>query len=124
MLTPMKSLAELRLVTAVLALALLAGCVSSPLPPPLPDPPPRYTEAELQGKTYRVVHQFHALHCKRFAWDPASSEENGMRRLNALTAGYQIDGLVNVSYEKGYVSDLGMECWSSIRCEADGIRFE
>ena len=103
---------------------LASGCIYSALPKEQPNPPQILSSEQLEGHSYVIVEHFEALHCKRMLWDPNSTEENGIRRLIAMTGGYNIDALTNLRCEHGIVSALAKDCWSQMRCEADGIRFE
>lgn len=110
--------------TAVLALALLTGCgpgmrvekVDAPAAAQLNN-----TVAVIDGPApagARLIGPVEATSCKNKAWDPSPTSANAILQMKSFARERGGNAIAGVFCEPPKGTNLGTNCWSSIRCTA------
>lgn len=66
----------------------------------------------------RLIGNVEATSCKNKAWDPAPTTENAIVQMKALAQKRGGNALGNLYCEPPMGTNLGTNCWSSVRCTA------
>ena len=115
-----------------LLLVLLSGCGPFVDVMDVNQIPPSERHAAFRLKTYqgaqphppvaRFLGQIKATSCKNKMWDDAATTGNAMEQLRIKAYRLGADGLVNVACDS-LGTNLGTNCWASITCSGDAVRF-
>ena len=120
----------MKLFLAVGAIALLAGCMSNPRVEDMSSAQ-RAKLASIQifqadaNRPYQKLGPVSGLSCNRNSrqiQDVSDAEALQGIKLNAVKMG--ADGVINTFCQKTSDTDWGNNCWASVKCIGDAVRFK
>jgi len=85
---------------------------------------PIYNESQLFGKKYSVINVVEGISCKNKVWDPAATKTDAINQAKYWAYEIGADGLLNIQCDFPRGTTTTYNCWESITCTAQAIKFE
>ena len=84
---------------------------------------PIYNESQLAGKSYAILNYVEGISCKNKVWDPAATKIAAINQAKHWAYEMGADAMINVQCEHPRGTTT-YNCWESITCTAQAIKFE
>ena len=85
---------------------------------------PIYNESQLQNKSYKIINIVEGISCKNKVWDHAATKTNAINQSKYWAYEMGADALLNIQCEQPRGTTTSYNCWESITCTAQAIKFE
>lgn len=85
---------------------------------------PIYNEAQLIGKKYKVITVVEGISCKNKMWDPPATKTGAINQTKYWALELGTDALLNIQCEYPRDTTTTYNCFESITCTAQAIKFE
>jgi len=124
-----------RSILCIIALVMLWGCVGPLVPVKKMDELPLnvrrevlsipiYNESQLAGKKYTIISMVEGISCKNKTWDPPATKIDAVNQTKYWAYEMGADALLNIQCEFPRGTTTTYNCWESITCTAQAIKFE
>lgn len=85
---------------------------------------PIYNESQLQGKPYSIINMVEGISCKNKTWSPAATKTDAINQAKYWAKEQSADAIMNLQCEVPRGTTTTYNCWESITCTAQAIKFE
>ncbi len=85
---------------------------------------PIYNESQLAGRAYSIINVVEGISCKNKAWDHAATKTDAINQVKYWAHEQGADAILNVQCEVPRGTTTTYNCWESITCTAQAIKFE
>lgn len=85
---------------------------------------PIYNESQLTGKKYTIIAVVEGISCKNKTWDHAATKSDAIDQLKYWAKEQGADAILNIQCETPRGTTTTYNCWESITCTAQAIKFE
>lgn len=119
---------------AVIAIATLSGCGAMvPVKDIYKLPPeerrvvmavPIYNESQVKDRKYSVLNVVEGISCKNKMWDPAATKTDAINQAKYWAKEQGADAIMNLQCDAPRGTTTTYNCWESITCTAQAIKFE
>ena len=83
-----------------------------------------YNESQLINKKYKIINIVEGISCKNKTWDPAATKTDAINQAKYWAYEMGADALLNIQCEQPRGTTTTYNCWESITCTAQAIKFE
>ena len=84
---------------------------------------PIYNEGQLVGKNYNIINVVEGISCKNKIWDSAATKSDAINQAKYWARQQGAEGILNVQCEVPRGTTKTYNCWESITCTAQAIKF-
>lgn len=84
---------------------------------------PIYNESQLFQTSYSVINFVEGISCKNKTWDPAATKTDAINQTKYWAYELGADALINVHCDHPRGTTTTYNCWESITCTAQAIKF-
>lgn len=83
-----------------------------------------YNQTQLLNKKFKIINIVEGISCKNKTWDPAATRSDAIHqaRYHAMKMG--ADGITGLNCEYPRGTSTSTNCWESITCTAEAIKFD
>ena len=85
---------------------------------------PIYNQAQLIGKKYKILNIVEGISCKNKIWDHAATKTDAIFQAKYWALQMGSDGITNLQCDFPRGTTVTYNCWESITCTAEAIKFE
>lgn len=117
-----------------LLVALLAGCGAMVPVVKMEDIPAEqrravnemviYNQTQLIGRKFKVMDIVEGISCKNKVWDHAATKSDAIFQARYWARQMGADGITNLQCDRPRGTTITYNCWESITCTAEAIKFE
>ena len=83
-----------------------------------------YNQTQLMGRKFKVVNIVEGISCKNKLWDHAATRSDAIYQARYWAAQMDADGIANIQCDNPRGTTTTYNCWESITCSAEAIKFE
>lgn len=83
-----------------------------------------YNEQQLSGKDYSIINIVEGISCKNKTWDPAATKTDAIFQARYWALQIGADGITNIQCDQPRGTTTTYNCWESITCTAEAIKFK
>lgn len=117
-----------------LAITLLAGCGAMVPVVKMENIPPEqrrvvnevaiYNQTQLIGRKFKVMNIVEGISCKNKIWDHAATKSDAIFQARYWAQQMGADGIANLQCDHPRGTTTTYNCWESVTCTAEAIKFE
>lgn len=85
---------------------------------------PIYNEAQLKDKKYKILNVVEGISCKNKLWNRPATKTNSILQSKYWAYMMGADAILNIQCEKPRKTKTTYNCWESITCTAQAIKFD
>lgn len=118
----------------VLVAVLLTGCGAMVPVVKMEDIPPEqrravnevaiYNQTQLIGRKFKVLNIVEGISCKNKVWGHAATKSDAIFQVRYWAQQMGADGIANLQCDHPRGTTTSYNCWESITCTAEAIKFE
>jgi len=83
-----------------------------------------YDQAQLVGRKYRILNIVEGISCKNKMWDHAATKSDAIFQARYWAHEMGADAITNIQCDTPRGTTTTYNCWESITCTAEAIKFE
>jgi len=83
-----------------------------------------YNQMQLIGKKFKILNIVEGISCKNKTWDPAATKTDAIIQARYWPQEMNADGISNLQCDHPRGTTTTYNCWESITCTAEAIKFE
>ncbi len=85
---------------------------------------PIYNEAQIKDRKYSVLNVVEGISCKNKMWDPAATKTDAINQAKYWAKEQGADAIMNLQCDAPRGTTTTYNCWESITCTAQAVKFE
>ena len=83
-----------------------------------------FNQNQLTGKTYSIITIVEGISCKNKVWDAAATRTDALFQVKHWAREAGADAITNVQCDSPRGTTVTYNCWESITCTAEAIKFK
>lgn len=83
-----------------------------------------YNQMQLIGKKFKVINIVEGISCKNKVWDHAATKSDAILQARYWAQQMGADGIANLQCDHPRGTTTTYNCWESVTCTAEAIKFE
>ena len=83
-----------------------------------------YNQTQLTGRKFKVINIVEGISCKNRLWDHAATKSDAIFQARYWAQQMGADGIANVQCDNPRGTTTTYNCWESVTCTAEAIKFE
>jgi hypothetical protein len=83
-----------------------------------------YNQTQLIGRKFKVQNIVEGISCKNKMWDHAATKSDAIFQTRYWAQQIGADGITNLQCDQPRGTTTSYNCWESITCTAEAIKFE
>jgi hypothetical protein len=83
-----------------------------------------YNQTQLIGRKFKVINIVEGISCKNKVWDHAATKSDAIFQARYWAQQMGADGVANLQCDHPRGTTTTYNCWESITCTAEAIKFE
>ena len=83
-----------------------------------------YNQAQLIGRKFKVLNIVEGISCKNKVWDHAATKSDAIFQARYWAQQMGADGIANLQCDSPRGTTTSYNCWESVTCTAEAIKFE
>ena len=83
-----------------------------------------FNQNQLIGKNYSIITVVEGISCKNKVWDPAATKTDALLQTKHWAREAGADAITNLQCDSPRGTTVTYNCWESITCTAEAIKFK
>lgn len=83
-----------------------------------------FNQGQLMGKEYRILNIVEGISCKNKTWDHAATKNDAIYQTRYWAQQAGADGITSIQCDQPRGTTTSYNCWESITCTAEAIKFK
>lgn len=83
-----------------------------------------YNQTQLIGRKFKVINIVEGISCKNKLWDHAATKSDAIFQARYWAQQMGADGIANLQCDNPRGTTTTYNCWESVTCTAEAIKFE
>jgi hypothetical protein len=83
-----------------------------------------YNQTQLFGRKFKVINIVEGISCKNKVWDHAATKSDAIFQARYWAQQMGADGVANLQCDHPRGTTTTYNCWESVTCTAEAIKFE